>query len=100
METFTSEYVNCLHDDVCMLAARAEKINPYVGVSRRGDGVRLMMPDDDDQSELEESEVAQQSTYDTSYPADLTMKYKRKNKVILASVLGTTEGDGGTREDP
>eukprot|EP00957_Ditylum_brightwellii_P019350 1459652-Ditylum_brightwellii.AAC.1 len=58
-----SEHVNCLHDDVSMLAAGAEKINPYLGVSRRGN--------DDDQSELEESEVAQQPTYDTSYSAGL-----------------------------
>jgi hypothetical protein len=92
MEAFTAEHINCLHDNINMIAAGAEKINPYVGVSRRRD--------DDDQSELEEPEVAQQPTYDTSYPAGLTVKYKRKNKVILASVLGTTEGDGGTREDP
>eukprot|EP00957_Ditylum_brightwellii_P100182 7635288-Ditylum_brightwellii.AAC.1 len=68
-----------------MLAVGVDKINPYVGVSRRGD--------DDDQSALEELEVAQQPTYDTFYPAGLTVKYKRKNKVILASVLGTTDGD-------
>eukprot|EP00957_Ditylum_brightwellii_P195127 14867976-Ditylum_brightwellii.AAC.1 len=65
MEAFTAEHVNCLHDNTSMLAPGAEKINPYVGVSRRGD--------DDDQSELEEPEVTQQPTYDTSYPAGLTV---------------------------
>eukprot|EP00957_Ditylum_brightwellii_P062544 4746803-Ditylum_brightwellii.AAC.1 len=69
MGTFTSEHSNRLHDNVCMLATGAETINPYVGVSRRRDGIRLMIPGDDDQHELEESEVAQQPTYDTSYPA-------------------------------
>eukprot|EP00957_Ditylum_brightwellii_P121602 9272929-Ditylum_brightwellii.AAC.1 len=72
MEAFTAEHVNCLHDNTSMLAAGAEKINPYVGILRRRD--------DDDQSELEELEVAQQPTYDTSYPAGLAVKYKRKNK--------------------
>eukprot|EP00957_Ditylum_brightwellii_P143854 10961382-Ditylum_brightwellii.AAC.1 len=61
MEAFTAEHINCLHDNISMLAAGAENINPYVGVSRRRGN--------DDQSELEEPEVAQQPTYDTSYPA-------------------------------
>eukprot|EP00957_Ditylum_brightwellii_P020813 1569405-Ditylum_brightwellii.AAC.1 len=63
-----------------MLATGAERINPYVGVSRRRNGIKLMISGNDDQHELEELEVAQQPTYNTSYPAGLTVTYKRKNK--------------------
>eukprot|EP00957_Ditylum_brightwellii_P174666 13299393-Ditylum_brightwellii.AAC.1 len=56
MNTFTSEHSNCLHYNVCMLATGDETINPYVGVSRRRDDIRRMIPGNDGQHKLEELE--------------------------------------------
>eukprot|EP00957_Ditylum_brightwellii_P165512 12600802-Ditylum_brightwellii.AAC.1 len=46
-----------------------------------------MMPNEGDWLEIDESEVAQQPTYDTSYPLGLTVKWKQNRKTKLATVI-------------
>eukprot|EP00957_Ditylum_brightwellii_P008834 670164-Ditylum_brightwellii.AAC.1 len=84
MSQFTQEHKHCLHDDLCMLTYGADSANPYWGLRRRNKTLWLQLPDNH-QQHLEASELAQQPTYDTSYPASLTVKWKDKKKLRLAT---------------
>eukprot|EP00957_Ditylum_brightwellii_P072313 5496422-Ditylum_brightwellii.AAC.1 len=55
------------------------------------------MPNGRAQHELDKSEMAQQPTYGTSFPAGLTVKWKDGKKTKLATVIHSNEGD---KENP
>ena len=46
------------------------------------------MTNEGDQQDIEESEVAQQPTYDNSYPTGLTVKWKRFSEIKLVTIIG------------
>eukprot|EP00957_Ditylum_brightwellii_P208014 15355505-Ditylum_brightwellii.AAC.1 len=69
LQQFLKDYDNCLHHQVCMLAQNTQAGSPLTGISRSGAKEQLMMPNEEDQMETDKSEVAQQPTYDTSYPS-------------------------------
>eukprot|EP00957_Ditylum_brightwellii_P102203 7790982-Ditylum_brightwellii.AAC.1 len=50
-----------------------------------------MMPNEGDQMETDKSEVAQQSTYDISYPSCLTVRWNQNEKTVLAIVIGPAD---------
>ena len=66
-----------MHDHTRMLAKGTSSADPYCDALRRGTQKKLIMTNEGDQQYVEESEVAQQPTYDNSYPAGLTVKLKR-----------------------
>eukprot|EP00957_Ditylum_brightwellii_P116890 8916398-Ditylum_brightwellii.AAC.1 len=82
---FTDHYKDCLHDHTCMLSKGTEAAQPYWGLNRRSRDARLMLSEGS-QPDLDKLEVDQQSTYDTSYPADMRDKWKDGNKVRLVIV--------------
>eukprot|EP00957_Ditylum_brightwellii_P191047 14546659-Ditylum_brightwellii.AAC.1 len=82
----TDQYITCMHDHTCLLANGDKAAQPYQGLFRRPRHAPLVTIDEN-QSDLDESKVAQQSTYDTSYPAGLAVKQKNNNKIKLATVL-------------
>eukprot|EP00957_Ditylum_brightwellii_P142117 10827789-Ditylum_brightwellii.AAC.2 len=97
---FTDEHKDCLYAYTCLLAFGNERPNPFAGISRRRGSMRFMLPDEGDHPELDKPEVAQQHTFDESYPPGLTVKWKNNDKVILATVIGQAEGDGTSEGDP
>eukprot|EP00957_Ditylum_brightwellii_P142165 10831408-Ditylum_brightwellii.AAC.1 len=72
---FTDNYNTCLYDHTCLLANKVKAALPYWGLFRRPRHSPSVEPDGN-QPDVDESEVAQQSIYDTSYPAGLTVKWK------------------------
>eukprot|EP00957_Ditylum_brightwellii_P017216 1297668-Ditylum_brightwellii.AAC.1 len=74
MSKSIKEHKHCLHCNLCLLAHGADSANPYWGLRRRKKKTIQFQLLDNHQQGLEASEVAQQPTYDTSYPAGLTVK--------------------------
>eukprot|EP00957_Ditylum_brightwellii_P079531 6047295-Ditylum_brightwellii.AAC.1 len=50
-----------------------------------------MSPYEGDQSELDKPEVAQQPTFEESYPAGIIVRLKKNGKVIQATVMGPVD---------
>eukprot|EP00957_Ditylum_brightwellii_P201134 15324200-Ditylum_brightwellii.AAC.1 len=91
LQQFFKDYNNCLHDQVCMLAQNTQAASSSIGIPRRGAKEQLMMPNEGDQIETDKSEVAQQPTYDTSYPSGFTVRWNQNGKPVLATVIGSAD---------
>eukprot|EP00957_Ditylum_brightwellii_P089556 6820290-Ditylum_brightwellii.AAC.1 len=90
LQQFLNDYDNCLHFQVCMLAQNTQTASPSINIPRRGAKEQLMMPNEGDQAETDKSEVAQQPTYDISYPSGLTVRWNQNGKTVFATVIGPT----------
>eukprot|EP00957_Ditylum_brightwellii_P057954 4394069-Ditylum_brightwellii.AAC.1 len=66
-----------------MLAQNTQAASPSIVILRRGANKQLMMPNEGDQLETDKLEVAQQPTYDTSYPSGLTLRWNQNGKTVL-----------------
>eukprot|EP00957_Ditylum_brightwellii_P164480 12522434-Ditylum_brightwellii.AAC.1 len=74
-----------------MLAQNTQAASPSIGISRRGTKEQLMMPNEGNQMETDKSEVAQQPTYNISYPSGLTVRWNQNMKKVLATVIGPAD---------
>eukprot|EP00957_Ditylum_brightwellii_P058837 4460875-Ditylum_brightwellii.AAC.1 len=68
-----------------------QAVSPSIGIPRRGAKEQLMMPNEGDQMEIDESEADQQPTYDTSYPSGLIVRWSQNGKTVLATVIGPVD---------
>eukprot|EP00957_Ditylum_brightwellii_P191069 14548285-Ditylum_brightwellii.AAC.1 len=77
---FTDEHSTYLHNHTCLLSTKEKAALPYWGLFRRPKHASSAQPDGN-QPDMDEPEVAQQPTYDTSYPTGLTVKWKDHNRI-------------------
>eukprot|EP00957_Ditylum_brightwellii_P181634 13836206-Ditylum_brightwellii.AAC.1 len=68
------------------ISKQREGSTTILGLFKRPKHVPSAQPDGN-QLDVDESEVAQQPTYDTSYPAGLTVKWKDHSIIKLATVV-------------
>eukprot|EP00957_Ditylum_brightwellii_P053753 4072207-Ditylum_brightwellii.AAC.1 len=87
---FTDQYNTCLYDHTCLLANEEKAALPYWRLSRRPRHTSSAIPDGN-QPDANESKVAQQPTYDTSYPAGLIVKWKDHGGIKLATVVESAQ---------
>eukprot|EP00957_Ditylum_brightwellii_P176601 13450350-Ditylum_brightwellii.AAC.2 len=87
---FTVQYNTCLHDHTCLLSNEEKAGLPYWGLFRRPRHTPSAEPDGN-QPDVDESEMAQQPIYDTSYPAGLKVKWKDHSKIRLATVVESAQ---------
>eukprot|EP00957_Ditylum_brightwellii_P129323 9865622-Ditylum_brightwellii.AAC.1 len=80
-----------MNEGVCMLAQNTQTASPSIIILRRGTKEQLMTPNEGDQKETDKSEVAQQPTYDISYPSSLTVRWNQNKNTVLATIIGPAD---------
>eukprot|EP00957_Ditylum_brightwellii_P205282 15343181-Ditylum_brightwellii.AAC.1 len=66
----------CLHDQTCLLGTMTNHTHPYWGINRRRLHPDLKISNNNVHQESDDSEMAQQPNFDTSYPDGLTVKWQ------------------------
>eukprot|EP00957_Ditylum_brightwellii_P212332 15367190-Ditylum_brightwellii.AAC.2 len=99
-DNFLQDHSTCLHDQVCMLANGTKAARPYWGLRRRGKQHRLSTADEEISSGEEKLQMAQPPTFDTSYPAGMTVKWQDKQKLQLATMVSSNEGETADDQEP